>query len=180
MNEALLPTLAVAVVAVVLAATATLVVAGARRRLERELATSRTDVDRLREQVQKLTQRIDAPGPPSGRSPGADERGESREFVITSLPDGSIGEVAVPDAPRVDAGRFASLAVSESVVRLVSLGHGVRRALSPESRNRIRFEMRQEVKRARRRRRRDLKAAKRHLRAQQPGGEPADLRSDAA
>jgi len=51
-------------------------------------------------------------------------------------------------------------------VRLVSLGYGVRRALSAENRNRIRFEMRREVKRARKQRRRDLKEAKRHLRAE--------------
>ena len=47
---------------------------------------------------------------------------------------------------------------------MLSLGYGVRRALSAENRNRIRFEMRREVKRARRQRRRDLKEAKRHLR----------------
>ncbi len=35
---------------------------------------------------------------------------------------------------------------------LLSLGYGVRRALSAENRNRIRFEMRREVKRARRQR----------------------------
>jgi hypothetical protein len=47
---------------------------------------------------------------------------------------------------------------------VLSFGYGVRRALSAENRNRIRFEMRREVKASRRRRRRDLKEAKRHLR----------------
>ena len=65
----------------------------------------------------------------------------------------------------VSAGQFASAALGESLVRVVSLGHGVRRALSAENRNRIRFEVRREVKRSRRQRRRDLKEAKRHLRA---------------
>jgi hypothetical protein len=47
---------------------------------------------------------------------------------------------------------------------VLSFGYGVRRALSAENRNRIRFEMRREVKSARRQRRRDVKEAKRHLR----------------
>jgi hypothetical protein len=174
-------TLLVAGVVVVLTAVVALVagvlVARARRRLARELAGSREDVASLRAQVEELSHRLGAdPGAPA---PGATH---PREFLITTLPDGPGSEVAVPDepAPAVAAGRFASVAVGESVVRLLSLGYGVRRALSPENRNRIRFEMRQEVKRARRQRRRDLRDAKRHLRAQQSGGERADLRSDAA
>ncbi len=70
----------------------------------------------------------------------------------------------MPTGTALTAGRFASVAVGESLVRVLSLGYGVRRALSAENRNRIRFEMRREVKRARRQRRRDLKEAKRHLR----------------
>jgi len=58
----------------------------------------------------------------------------------------------------------------------VSLAYGVRRAMSAENRNRIRFEMQREVKRARRQRRRDLKEAKRHLRSEQRTG----LTEDAA
>jgi hypothetical protein len=61
-------------------------------------------------------------------------------------------------------------------VRVVSLGHGVRRALSAENRHRIRFEMRREVKRSRKRRRRDLRAAQRHTGSRAP----ADLTEDAA
>ena len=76
----------------------------------------------------------------------------------------------------LSAGQFASVALGESLVRVLSLGYGVRRALTAESRNRIRFEMRREVKRSRRQRRRDLKEAKRHLHADQR----ADLTEDAA
>ena len=55
----------------------------------------------------------------------------------------------------------------ETVVKAASLGHGVRRALAPETRNRIRFEMRREVRRARKQRRADLKEARRDLHARQ-------------
>jgi hypothetical protein len=47
---------------------------------------------------------------------------------------------------------------------MVAFGHGVARALSPESRNRIWFEMRREVRRARKQRRRDMKQAYRQMR----------------
>ena len=46
-------------------------------------------------------------------------------------------------------------------VKAASLGYGVRRALAPETRNRIRFEMRREVKRSRRQRRAELKEFRR-------------------
>ena len=58
------------------------------------------------------------------------------------------------------------MALGESLVTIASFGYGVRRALSAENRNRIGFEMRREVRRARKQRRRDLREAKRHLRAQ--------------
>lgn len=144
----------------------------ARRRTAQELAAARADVSSLRDQVETLSRRLE--------EPAADVAAPSAaEFVITSLPS---GEVAVPPepAPPLTAGRFAAVAVGESAVRLLCLGYGVRRALSPESRNRIRFEVRQEVKRARRQRRRDLKEARRQLRARTSGGDRADVRSDAA
>jgi hypothetical protein len=69
--------------------------------------------------------------------------------------------------------------VGESLVRAVSLAHGVRRALSPENRQRIRFEMRREVKRARKQRRRDVRQAQRHLRTR-PAGQRRDVDEEAA
>ena len=64
---------------------------------------------------------------------------------------------------RIEGSLFADLVLRESVVKGVSLVYGVRRALAPETRNRIRFQMRQEVKRSRKQRRIDLRAARRHL-----------------
>jgi hypothetical protein len=120
------------------------------------------------------------------RRAGAPVTPEALEFVITSLPDGELSaslaaqENDAPATQQLSAGQFASVALGESLVRLISLGYGVGRALSPENRNRIRFAMRQEVRRARRQRRRDVKEARRHLRARQAAGEASDLRSDAA
>jgi hypothetical protein len=50
-------------------------------------------------------------------------------------------------------------------VKVAAFTHGVRRALSAESRNRIWFEMRREVRAARRRRRRLVKDYLREARA---------------
>ena len=68
-------------------------------------------------------------------------------------------EVTVPD--RV----VLSAAVGEPLVKAVAFGHGIRRALSAESRNRIRFEMRREVRRTRKQRRREMKDAWRRIQA---------------
>lgn len=176
MTPALIVT--VAAVAVVVAAGAVALRASRRerRRLAAQVEAAHADVDALRERVEELSRRL------AETDPGVTGR-EAREFVITSLPDGRLrGTLAAPeDEPAttptpLSAGQFASVALGESLVRVLSLGYGVRRALSAENRNRIRFEMRREVKRSRRQRRRDLKEAKRHLRADQR----ADLTEDAA
>ncbi|WP_101524605.1 hypothetical protein [Nocardioides houyundeii] len=57
----------------------------------------------------------------------------------------------------------------EGVVKVASLAHGVRRALAPEQRNRIRFEVRRETRRAGRRRKADVKEALRQYYAREPG-----------
>ena len=59
-------------------------------------------------------------------------------------------------------------ALGEPLVRAVALGHGVRRALSAETRHRIRFEMRREAKRARKQRRREMRDAWREARVRRP------------
>jgi len=56
-------------------------------------------------------------------------------------------------------------------VKVVAFGHGVRRALSAESRNRIWFEMRREVRRARKQRRREMKDALRRMQAAERAAE---------
>ena len=170
MNPALLASVAAAVVVAVVVAV--LVSRASRRRVQAQLDAARADVEALAARLDDLATSDTTHQPVP----------EPREFVITSLPDGTVPRHAagtrpetgpevdseVEALPRVTthltAGQFASVAAGESLVRVLSFGYGVRRALSAENRNRIRFEMRREVKSARRQRRRDLKEAKRHLR----------------
>jgi len=99
---------------------------------------------------------LDAPG----RAP------EPAEYVITHLGEPE-PEVEAEPEPAVAPGLFADIVLRETVVQTASLFHGVRRALSPENRNRIRFEMRREVKRSRKQRRADLRVARREWEARQ-------------
>ncbi|GAB3079752.1 hypothetical protein [Nocardioides zeae] len=108
-----------------------------------------------------------APAPPS--------------YVITRLggelsePAGADGDAAAGGAPRrtvevagrVDGKLFADLLLRETLVRVGAVAHGARRALAPETRNRIRFEMRREVKRSRKERRAEVRQARRELHARQ-------------
>jgi hypothetical protein len=138
---------------------------------------------RLSRRVAQLEARLTAPaaarygdwspdGLPESQSPrldtpeGATER---TEYVITHLGEAE-EEPEVEVAPAVTPGLFADIVLRETVVQTASLFHGVRRALSPETRNRIRFEMRREVKRSRKQRRADLRAARREWEARQRAG----------
>ena len=96
--------------------------------------------------------------------PAAEPSSAQAEFVITGL--GTVQPEPTP-APPIDGAVFADTVLRETVVKAASLAHGVRRGLSPATRNRIRFEMRQEVRRSRRQRRADLKQAQRDLHARQ-------------
>lgn len=89
---------------------------------------------------------------------------ENTEYVITHLGE---PEPEVEAVPTVAPGLFADIVLRETVVQTASLFHGVRRALSPETRNRIRFEMRREVKRSRKQRRADIREARREWEARQ-------------
>ena len=169
MEPALLVTLVAVAVVAHLAAAAVAVLVG-RRRVRAELAAVRADLAALQVRLDELAHRAEEP------AEHPDEVRDGPEFVITSLaadaaPSGVpvLGPDPDPDPGLVSGGRFVSVAAGESLVRVLSLAHGVRRALSAENRNRIRFEVRREVKRSRRQRRRDLREAKRHLRTQQPG-----------
>jgi hypothetical protein len=147
-------TLASLVIAVVLARS--------RATTARELRSVHAEVASLRAQVEDFERR---PTPPARPRADADP-----DFVITRLVEGdavSTTATATATGPggaveRVDSALFADLVLRETVVKAASLTHGLRRALAPESRNRIRFEMGREVKRARKQRRAEVKAARRH------------------
>lgn len=133
--------------------------------LEARLAASsdpdRSSQGRLTDQKWSL----DAPSP----APAAPD------YVITHLGEAET-QPEVEAAPTLPAGQFADVVLRETVIKSASLFHGVRRALSPENRNRIRFEMRREVKRSRKQRRADLREARREWEARQR----AAMVSDAA
>jgi len=153
-------TLVVAVLAACLVAASA---ARARRRLQDDLAASREELAAVQKRLDGLARKV-----ASGAAPTTRRASTEQEFVITTAVGPDVPSAATPDVPlRQLTGReFASVALGESLVTLASFGYGVRRALSPENRNRIAFEMRREVRRSRKQRRRDLKEAKRHLRAQ--------------
>jgi hypothetical protein len=69
--------------------------------------------------------------------------------------------------PTVPAPVFADLLLKETVVQTASLFQGLRRALAPETRNRIRFHMRQEVKRSRKQRKVEMREIRREWAARQ-------------
>lgn len=150
MNPSALVMLAVVVVGV---AVAVLANAAGRRRTQADLRSCKAEIAALRARVDEL---VDPSGQP--------EREHHDDYVITALPVAP-PLTSVPDDARAGVG-FVSVAAGESLVRVISLAYGVRRAVSPESRNRIGFEMRREVKRARKQRRRDVRDAQRHLRTQ--------------
>ena len=82
------------------------------------------------------------------------------EFVITRL-----GEEPDEPAPALETKLFADVVLRETVVKAASLAYGLRRGLSPANRNRIWFEMRREVKRARKERKAEEREAIREYRA---------------
>ena len=128
----------------------------ARSATDRALAEARSETAALRERLDRLEH--------GRREPVRDEQ----PLLITRLGE---DEPVAPPVPMVEGRLFADLVLRESVLQAASLAHGVRRALAPETRNRIRFEMRRELKRARKQRRADLRAAKRLWAEHQQGQE---------
>jgi hypothetical protein len=107
-------------------------------------------------------------------------RAATTEYVITRV--GEPGADAENDptepVPTVPAPVFADLLLKETVVQTASLFHGLRRALAPETRNRIRFQMRQEVKRSRKQRRAEIREARREWAARQRAAMAAEQRAE--
>ena len=132
-----------------------------RTRTMRELREARAEAASLRAQVEEIERRL---------AESASRPRLETGYVITHLgeevPD---RDAARPPAPaeRIDGALFADLVLRETVVKTASLAHGLRRALAPETRNRIRFEMRREVRRARKQRRRELRDLAQQVRATQ-------------
>ena len=86
----------------------------------------------------------------------------------------------VPVAVPIDGRLFADIVARETVVKAASWTAGLRRALAPESRNRIRFHVRQETKRAGRERRAETRQALREFRARERAAARAEVGEDVA
>jgi hypothetical protein len=133
----------------------------ARRRTERELAQARTETGELRERLADLERRLVRP----------EQRPAETEFVITNL--GQAEPEPPAGTPHVGSALFADLVLRETVVKAASLAYGVRRALDPEARNRVWFEMKREVRRARKQRKADTREARREWAARQRAADSA-------
>lgn len=123
-----------------------------RSRLRTELTRAQTQTDELRERLDTCVRDLEHVTRTVADEPGT--------YLIT---DAGIEKAA----PHVPDRLVLSATLGEPLVKVVALGHGLARALSAESRNKIRFEMRREVRRARKQRRRDMKEAWRQRRGEQ-------------
>ncbi len=168
---------AIAGVACALALAAVLLALRARRGAARAEARH----DALADRVALLESPVTTA--PGDRAAGARD---AATFVITGLSsddEATRGEQLEQDAVvarAIDGRLFTDIVARETVVRAASLGHGLRRALSAESRNRIRFAVRQETRRAGRERRSEMKQALREFRARERAAVTDDLGEDVA
>jgi hypothetical protein len=127
-----------------------------------------------------LTERIGALEAPSAAAPPTPDHAESA-FVITRMHSADEPvEPAAPVARDIDGRLFADIVARETVVKAASWTHGLRRALSAENRNRIRFQVRQETRRAGRDRRAETKQALREYRARERSAARTQVREDVA
>ena len=131
-----------------------------RAESRRALAAAAAETAELRRRLDALTEQLEHSAEVER------ERAAQAAYVITDAGE-ERPEPNVPD--RV----VLSATVGEPLVKVVSFGHGLRRALSAESRNRIWFEMRREVRASRRRRRREMKEFVRQARAAERASEGA-------
>jgi hypothetical protein len=141
----------------------------ARADLEAMLAAAQRESDDLRHRLEELTalrlEELTSPrvsGADNGRVPAPRSSVQQADFVITRA-----GEPEPVSAIQVPDRMVLSATLGEPLVKVAAFSYGVRRALSPRSRNRIWFEMRNEVRAARRRRRRLRKDLEREFRARE-------------
>jgi hypothetical protein len=143
-----------AVVLLLLACVLVLTLRGraSRRELAASLSAAQSETAELRRRLDALSEQLE-------RQSSTMIRVDDPAFVIT--------DAGAPELQRSVADSVVlSATVGEPLVKVVAFGHGIRRALSAESRNKIWFEMRREVRRARKQRRREMKVAWRRMQAE--------------
>jgi hypothetical protein len=126
-----------------------------------------------------LEERVAIQGSPVAEAPRPE--GDTSTFVITHLGEDDVVERETAVAQPIDGRLFADIVARETVVKAASWTHGLRRALSAETRNRIRFQVRQETKQAGRERKAEVKQALREHRARRrDAGFVAEVGEDVA
>jgi hypothetical protein len=171
----------------------TVVLYATRRRrsradLEAMLAAAQREADDLRHRLDELTGRVPTSHGRQARGPAyleelvaepavpqqraaAEHAAPDPAWVITHVGESEADGSAVDDR-RVPDRLVLSATLGEPLVKVAAFSHGVRRALSPESRNRIWFEMKRETRASRRRRRQLRKRLEREHRANLRAAEP--------
>jgi hypothetical protein len=126
-----------------------------RRRLVDALDAARTETESLRARLDTLSQ----PSAAAHRTAGPVVPDEGYVITRPATDEEYLGQVS---------NRLVlSAALGEPLAKAMAFGYALRRVLSPANRNRIAFEMRREVKRARKQRRRDARQARRDAAAAQ-------------
>jgi outer membrane murein-binding lipoprotein Lpp len=163
---------AIAVVVVGLALAWALLAGAARKRraeLARALAEAHDDVQTLAARLEALTTEVEQTRQAVEQQ--ATPAAHVEPYVITGrvLDEPGNGPDVAHIVSAIEASRpvwVPAKPLRESLVHVVALGHGVRRALSPEVRDRIVLEMKAEVRRSRRLRKAEIRAVRRYLRHQ--------------
>jgi hypothetical protein len=152
------------------------------------LAAAQREADDLRHRLDELTGRVPTPQGRQTRGPAyleelfadatvpqqraaAEPAAPDPAWVITHVGEPEVDGSALDDR-RVPDRLVLSATLGEPLVKVAAFSHGVRRALSPESRNRIWFEMKRETRASRRRRRQLRKRLEREYRANLRAAEP--------
>lgn len=162
MESAPLIVVASAGIAVLLAVVALVLLVRSRAESRRALGAARAEAEVLAGQVQRLTESLD-------------ELVEQQRALTVTDPAFLITDAGRKDPELQVSDRLVlSATLGEPLVKAAALTHGVRRALSAETRNRIWFEMRREVRRSRKQRRRDMKDAYRREQAEQRAADRLD------
>lgn len=142
--------------------------AGAVEGLTEQLSAAHAELLRLGDRIDEL-----ARPPASAAEP----------YVITGVVNAADDPGHQPALPV--AARFVSVVetarptwvpakpVREALIRGVALGHGLRRAVSADNRDRMLLEFRAEVRRSRRQRKAEIRAARKYLRQQRDAGRGA-------
>lgn len=147
-----------------------------RRRGQVDLVTR---LDSAQREVDDLRLRLDiANARLEGHTGRRGETADRTPYVITDVGEatvllGAADDAAVPGPEPIEVPDRLVLSATfgAPLVKAAALTHGLRRALSAESRNRIRFQMRQEVRAARKRRRQAYKQYQRDVRAAERASE---------